>query len=126
MNLAIGLDIDHDELTSEAANRYMTSENSESQLDWPPEEAQRSYRVELRAEGAETVVLARVRNVFPHHDTLTQYVSRLLQERGSEPLQGELVLVDDDTNSVLARRDLGRACADTKRSRRRSKRSDSE
>jgi hypothetical protein len=84
-----------------------------------PAGAPRVYRVEHRIEGASGVVLAIIENVFAHHDTLTQYVSRLLNEQGDEPLSGELVLVDNATDQVLARRDLSRACADAKRGRQR-------
>jgi len=108
-------------LMSGAAARYMSSGNSENHFECFVEDVPRSYRVEHRTEGAETVVLARITNVFPHHDTLTQYVSRLLNERGAEPLHGELVLVDDETSAILARRDLGRACSDTRRGRPRRK-----
>ena len=104
----------------------MSSGNSENHSDWSVENVPRSYRVEHRTEGAATVVLAKITNVFPHHDTLTQYVSRLLNERGAEPLHGELVLVDDETGAILARRDLGRACSDTKRGRQKRKSRDTE
>lgn len=84
---------------------------------WP-----RVYRVEHRPDGEHTVVLAVIENVFAHHDTLTQFVSRLLNENGDEPLFGELVLVDNSTDQVLARRDLGRAFSDGKRGRQRPRR----
>ena len=77
----------------------------------------RKFRVEHRVAGNDPEILARIRNVFPHHDTLTQYVSRLLTERDADQLLGELVLVDEETDEVLARRDLRRACQDNRRGR---------
>lgn len=105
---------------------YMSSGDHENQTDWSHVGVTRSFRVEHRVEGSETVILARVKNVFPHHDTLTQYVSRLLNECGAEQLYGELVLVDDESNAVLARRDLGRASTDARRGRQKPRRSDAE
>ena len=88
----------------------------------PADAIPRKYRVEHRVAGMDAVVLAVIENVFPHHDTLTQFVSRFLNEQGDEPLSGELVLVEETTDRVLARRDLGRACSDGKRGRQRSRR----
>jgi hypothetical protein len=105
---------------------YMSSGDHENQTDWSHVGVTRSFRVEHRTEGGETVILARVKNVFPHHDTLTQYVSRLLNEGGAERLYGELVLVDDESNAVLARRDLGRASSETRRGRQKPRRSNCE
>lgn len=96
-------------------------ERSERALEKPGDSGPRRYRVEHRAKGMDTVVLAVIDNVFPHHDTLTQFVSRFLNEQGNEPLCGELVLIEDATDKVLARRDLGRACSDGKRGRQRTK-----
>lgn len=94
------------------------NKRDDSTGDSPP----RVYRVEHRTDDNRTVVLAVIENVFPHHDTLTQYVSRLLNEQGDEPLSGELVLVEDATDKVLARRDLGRACSGGKRGRKQKRR----
>lgn len=102
-------------------NSQMTPGNGKKRDDSTDEILPRVYRVEHRVEGKEAVVLAVIMNVFPHHDTLTQYVSRLLNEQGGEPLIGELVLVEDATNKVLARRDLERACSDGKRGRKRTR-----
>lgn len=104
----------------------MTSGNAEDNVHTQHFDAVRYFRVEHRVHGLEPVVLARIKNVFPHHDTLTQYVSRLLNEQGSELLTGELVLVDESTEAVLARRDLRRACRDTKRLRKPPKRPDND
>jgi hypothetical protein len=95
----------------------MSSSNGEEGANWSHIEPSREFRVEYRVAGSETVVLARVTNVFPHHDTLTQYVSRFLSECGASTPRGELVLVDDDTNAVLARRDLYRAFHDFQKAR---------
>lgn len=86
-------------------------------MHWSHVNTARVFRVEHRCAGIDTVVLARIRNVFAHHDTLTQYVSRLLNECGSAQLAGELVLVDDATEAVLARRDLRRAGQEARRGR---------
>ena len=94
-----------------------SSGNPDEGMQWSHVNTTRVFRVEHRGIGSETVVLAKIRNVFAHHDTLTQYVSRLLNECGSTPLAGELVLVDDATEAVLARRDLRRAGQDARRSR---------
>jgi hypothetical protein len=91
--------------------------DSENGAHWPHYGEPRMFRVEHRVAGQETVVLARIANVFPHHDTLTQYVSRLLNERGDDPLFGDLVLIEEETGAVLARRDLYRACLDARRGR---------
>ena len=103
----------------------MGSNNFEDDTGWSQIEVARTFRVEYRRAGEHPIVLATIQNVFPHHDTLTQYVSRLLGERGEELLRGELVLVDHATGSVLARRDLYRACTDTKRGRQRNRKPDS-
>ena len=95
----------------------MSSSNGEEGANWSHIEPRREFRVEYRVAGSETVVLARIKNVFAHHDTLTQYVSRFLSECGSSTPRGELVLVDDDTNAVLARRDLDRAFHDFRKAR---------
>ena len=100
----------------------MGTDNVEDENNWAQVEVTRTFRVEHRPAGSQPVVIATIRNVFPHHDTLTQYVSRLLNERGEETLRGELVLIDDATGAVLARRDLYRACSDSKRGRQRNRR----
>jgi hypothetical protein len=100
-----------------------SSGNPDEGMHWSHVNTTRVFRVEHRGIGAETVVLATIRNVFAHHDTLTQYVSRLLNESGSAPLAGELVLVDDATEVVLARRDLGRAAHEARRGRHKISRS---
>ena len=100
----------------------MTPANSRHDADGVRNGTPRVYRVEHRVKGLEPVVLAVIENVFPHHDTLTQFVSRLLNEQADKPLTGELVLVEDATDKVLARRDLGRACSDGKRGRHRARR----
>jgi hypothetical protein len=94
-----------------------SSGDQDEGIHWSHVNTTRVFRVEHRGIGTETVVLAKIRNVFAHHDTLTQYVSRLLNECGTVPPAGELVLVDDDTEAVLARRDLRRAAQETRRSR---------
>lgn len=91
--------------------------DTENGFQWSHTGADKVFRVEHRTRDAETVVLAHVRNVFPHHDTLTQFVSRLISESGDGPLAGELVLVDEVTGEVLARRDLRRAKLDPRRPR---------
>jgi hypothetical protein len=100
-----------------------SSGNPDEGTQWSHVNTTRVFRVEHRGIGTETVVLARIRNVFAHHDTLTQYVSRLLNECGSAALAGELVLVDDATETVLARRDLLRAEQDARRHHQNSSRS---
>lgn len=68
----------------------------------------RSYRVEHRLDCGCVSVLARIHNVFPHHDTLLPYVSYLRLKAMNQDLGGQLVLVDDLTNVIYARRDLSR------------------
>jgi hypothetical protein len=103
-----------------------SSGNPDEGMHWSHVNTTRVFRVEHRGIGAETVVLAKIRNVFAHHDTLTQYVSRLLNECGSASLAGELVLIDDATEAVLARRDLRRAGHDARRSREKPSQSESD
>ena len=93
--------------------------NTEDGMPLPGVQPARVFRVEHRIAEADPIVLATVRNVFAHHDTLTQYVSRLLTERGDGDLSGELVLIDEATGVVLARRDLYRAGQDARKGRRR-------
>jgi hypothetical protein len=57
----------------------------------------RSYRVEHR--GNVVRVLASVTDVYPHFTTLDPYVSRLASEGAS----GEVVLIDEATENVVAR-----------------------
>jgi hypothetical protein len=94
-----------------------SSGDQDEGIHWSHVNTTRVFRVEHRGIGTETIVLARIRNVFAHHDTLTQFVSRLLNECGTGSLAGELVLVDDATEAVLARRDLRRAGYDARRNR---------
>jgi hypothetical protein len=54
--------------------------------------------VELRTD--QTRVLDRVEGVFPQFRTLDPYASRLIQEGE----QGELLLVDEATDKVVARK----------------------
>jgi hypothetical protein len=61
----------------------------------------RPFRVEHRDRG-ERRVLGRVEGVFPHHTALAPYVARLLLDGAS----GEVVLVDEATEAVAARRIL--------------------
>ena len=49
-----------------------------------------------------TRVIAHTTGVFAHHDSLTPYVIRLLTEQAT----GELILVDQETGAVVARRHL--------------------
>ncbi len=63
------------------------------------------FRVEHRVAGA-TSVLARVPGAFAHHAELTPYVTRLLRDGGT--VGGHLVLVDESTDAVVARRSLAR------------------
>jgi hypothetical protein len=57
------------------------------------------YRVEHRARGA-VALLGVLEGVFPHHATLDPFVSYLLH-RGQD---GRVVLVDEATGAVVARR----------------------
>jgi hypothetical protein len=61
------------------------------------------YRVEFWDETVK--VLDRLRGVFPQFRTLDPFVSRLLQE-GAE---GEVVLIDDETDEVVARQKVARS-----------------
>ena len=58
----------------------------------------RPFRIELRNEVSR--ILDRVEGVFPQFRTLDPYASRLLQD-GEE---GELVLIDETTDQVVARK----------------------
>ena len=58
----------------------------------------RSYRVELRTD--QTRILDRVKGVFPQFRTLDPYASRLIQEGE----QGELLLIDEATDQIVARK----------------------
>jgi hypothetical protein len=81
----------------------------------------RAFRVEHRTGQRPPAVLARIRDVFAHHDTLTPYVSCLLRERGTEPVPGELVLVDEATDEIVARRALGHGLIPRRQTPRREK-----
>jgi hypothetical protein len=59
------------------------------------------YHVELRT-GDEVRDLGHVPDAFPHHDSLTPFVSRLLREGAT----GEVILIDDESGQVVARRRL--------------------
>jgi len=65
----------------------------------------RTFRVELRAAGG-AEVLARGVRVAAHASALAPWVSRLRLE--PTPLAGELVLVDEASGAVAARRRLDR------------------
>ena len=65
--------------------------------------APRTYRVEHRTREG-TAVLGQLSGAFPHHATLTPFVARLQAERAG----GQLVLVDEATGAVVARRNLAR------------------
>jgi hypothetical protein len=60
----------------------------------------RSFRVELRTD--QTRILDRVEGVFPQFRTLDPYASRLIQD-GEE---GELLLIDEATDQVVARKNV--------------------
>jgi hypothetical protein len=59
------------------------------------------YRVEHRDRG-ECRMLGHAEGVFPHHSTLAPYVACLLLDGAS----GEVALVDEATDAVVARRIL--------------------
>lgn len=63
---------------------------------------QQWYRVEHRV-GNRVTVLGRVADVTRHVSTLDPWLSRLLLEGAA----GELVLVEEATGAVIARRHLG-------------------
>jgi hypothetical protein len=78
----------------------------------PPAEAEaeaplRWHAVEHR-DGGRVRPLGRVTGVFPHHSALRPFLSRLLLDGGSG---GELVLVDEATGRIAARRTVGPARA---------------
>jgi hypothetical protein len=58
----------------------------------------RAFRVELRNDV--TRILDRVEGVFPQFRTLDPYASRIIQEGE----QGELVLIDETTEQIVARK----------------------
>jgi hypothetical protein len=62
----------------------------------------KAFRVELRNDA--TRILDRVEGVFPQFRTLDPYASRLKQE-GEE---GELVLIDETTEQIVARKTVRR------------------
>jgi len=66
------------------------------------ERKRRIFRVELWNE--EIRVIDRIEGAFAQYRTLDPFVSRLVQD-GCE---GEVVLVDDETDEVIARRKLSR------------------
>lgn len=63
---------------------------------------QQWYRIEHRV-GNRVTVLGRVADVTRHVSTLDPWLSRLLLEGAA----GELVLVEEATGAVIARRSLG-------------------
>src|SRR5688500_14875944 len=87
----------------------MTTSNTNHTDDPPsssPADPSRTFRIEHRTSGASATVLARVHGVFAHHDALTPYAARLLRQNDPQFTRGELVLVDDATDQVVARRAL--------------------
>jgi hypothetical protein len=62
----------------------------------------RFYRVELWTD--EIRLLDRIQGVFPQFRTLDPYVSRLVQEG----VEGEAVLVDDETGEIVGRQKVTR------------------
>lgn len=74
----------------------------------PPASPARCFRIEHRRDGGVVAVLGHVHDAFPHHDTLTPYVSRLLRESAPLAAHDEVVLIDQESNRVLARRSLSR------------------
>jgi len=70
----------------------------------------RSYRVELRTPG-KVKLLGRMPYARPHFRALDPFLSRLIREGA----HGWLMLVDEETNGVVARRRLGPLNASTAR-----------
>lgn len=64
----------------------------------------RSYRVELRTP-SKVQMLGRLPYARPHFRALDPFVSRLLRDGG----RGWLMLVDEETGGVVARRRVGAA-----------------
>lgn len=69
------------------------------------QQATRVFRVEHREAGA-TAVLAHIADAFAHHTELTPYVTRILRDEPTTA--GHLVLIDEATGGVVARRSLQR------------------
>ena len=65
-----------------------------------------SFRVELCEEGRVTILCEDLRDVFPHHCTLAPFISRLIEDRGTDQIECELTLIDSCSNLVVARRML--------------------
>ena len=65
-----------------------------------------SFRVEHRLEGQAPAVLARIEGCFPHHAELAPYDAHL---RLIGHTRGVVVLVDEATDEVVARRHLQRS-----------------
>ena len=71
--------------------------------DTQPSLQRRLYRVEYRDKG-ETQELGRVSDILPHPTSLAPWVSRLLMEGRT----GEVVLIEEETEQVVARHSLRR------------------
>lgn len=61
------------------------------------------FRIELWNDGIQ--VIDRVEGAFPQYRTLDPFVSRLVQDGR----HGEVVLIDDETGKIVARRKLARS-----------------
>ncbi len=64
----------------------------------------RTFRVELHRAGQPPAALGRTAGVAAHHTSLVPYIGRL--RLNGDTASGQLVLLDDATGAVVARRHL--------------------